>query len=51
MNRTAQTIAKEHGIGRKAVNRTEKIDHSPQKVKNRPGAGTPRTVIGGSKLT
>ena len=46
VNRTAQAIAKEHGIGREAVKRTEKIDHSPQKVKNRPGAVTPRAVRG-----
>ena len=50
VNRTAQAIAKEHGISREAVKRTEKIDHSPQKVKTAPGVAAPRTVIGGSKL-
>ena len=49
VNRTAQAIAKEHGISREAVKRTEKIDHSPQKVKTAPGVAAPRTVIGGSK--
>ena len=33
---TAEAIVREHNIGRNTVNRTEKIDHSPQKVKNRP---------------
>ena len=51
VNRTAQAIAKEHGISREAVKRTEKIDHSPQKVKTAPGVAAPRTVIGGSTLT
>lgn len=46
VNRTAQAIAKEHGISREAVKRTEKIDHSPQKVKTAPGVAAPRTVIG-----
>lgn len=33
---TAEAIAREHNIGSNTVNRTEKIDHSSQKVKNRP---------------
>lgn len=48
---TAETIAKEHNIGRNTVKRAEKFDLSSQKVKTAPGAATPRTVIGGSKLT
>ena len=33
---TAETIAKEHNIGRNTVKRAEKFDLSSQKVKNRP---------------
>ena len=33
---TAETIAKEHNIGRNTVKRAEKFDLSTQKVKNRP---------------
>ena len=33
---TAETIVKEHNIGRNTVKRAEKFDLSSQKVKNRP---------------
>ena len=57
---TAETIAKEHNIGRntvkraekfvKGVNAAEKIKRGTQKKKTAPGVAAPRTVIRGSKL-
>lgn len=58
---TAETIAKEHNIGRstikraekfvKGVDAAEKITQDTQKQKTAPGVAAPRTVIRGSKLT